>query len=103
MSALTERIAREHAVAWIEGGGTAEVFACLCGHRSTNTDSDDPFSAVHNLHVAEVLEAEVLRPIREALATHPRACEATEEPISCGWKRAVLDVQAALETQEPRP
>lgn len=36
--------------------------------------------------------------VRAALANHPRACDTHPEgdPITCGWKRAVADVEAAL-------
>ena len=42
--------------------------------------------------------AAALGRVREALAGHPR-CEkhAGDDPITCGWKTAVLDVQAAIE------
>lgn len=42
--------------------------------------------------------AAVVDRVQEALAGHPR-CEkyAGDDPITCGWKKAVLDVQAALE------
>lgn len=51
---------------------------------------------------AEKAEATIER-VRAALANHPRACEAhpEDDPISCGWKRAVLDVQTALDGGEP--
>ena len=44
-----------------------------------------------------VAEAKVER-VRTALANHPR-CERhpDDDPIMCGWKSAVLDVQAALD------
>lgn len=44
----------------------------------------------------EAAEAKVER-VRTALANHPR-CERhpDDDPITCGWKSAVLDVQAAL-------
>ena len=51
---------------------------------------------------ADKAEATIQR-VRAALANHPRACEAhpEDDPISCGWKRAVLDVQTALDGGEP--
>lgn len=51
---------------------------------------------------ADKAEATIQR-MRAALADHPRACEAhpEDDPISCGWKRAVLDVQTALDGGEP--
>lgn len=51
---------------------------------------------------ADKAEATIER-VRAALANHPRACEAhpEDDPISCGWKRAVLDVQTALDGGEP--
>ena len=47
--------------------------------------------------------AEALQPIRDALAGHPH-CDhhPDDDPISCGWKRAVADIQAAL-AEETRP
>ena len=69
MSELSERVAVQHGVAWIGGSGASEVFGCACGHRSTNDDEDDPFSAAHNRHVAEVTEAAV----RETIAAELRA------------------------------
>lgn len=51
---------------------------------------------------ADKAEATIQR-MRAAMADHPRACEAhpEDDPISCGWKRAVLDVQTALDGGEP--
>lgn len=50
---------------------------------------------------AEKAEATIER-VRAALANHPKACEAhpDDDPISCGWKRAVLDVQTVLDGGE---
>ena len=46
---------------------------------------------------AEV-RAQALAPIREALADHPRCdIHPDGDPITCGWKRAVASVQAALD------
>ena len=45
--------------------------------------------------------AQALAPIREALAGHPRCdIHPDDDPIKCGWKRAVADIQAALDRQE---
>ena len=51
-------------------------------------------------HDAEV-RAQALAPIREALAGHPRCdIHPDDDPIKCGWKRAVADIQAALDREE---
>ena len=48
-------------------------------------------------HDAEV-RAQALAPIREALAGHPRCdIHPDDDPITCGWKRAVFDVQSTLD------
>ena len=48
-------------------------------------------------HDREV-RAQALAPIREALAGHPRCdIHPDGDPITCGWKRAVASVQAALD------
>ena len=51
-------------------------------------------------HDAEV-RAQALAPIREALAGHP-GCDIYRDgdPITCGWKRAVASVQAALDKED---
>ena len=48
-------------------------------------------------------EAEVrIKAVRVALSSHPRACEKYPDDyvIRCGWKSAVLDVQAALDGEQ---
>ena len=53
-------------------------------------------------HDAEV-RAQALAPIREALAGHPRCdIHPDDDPITCGWKRAVFDVQSTLDRQIER-
>ena len=49
----------------------------------------------------EQIREEILAPIREALSNHPR-CDVhpEDDPVSCGWKRAVLDVQNVLDRLE---
>ena len=51
-------------------------------------------------HDAEV-RAQALAPIREALSGHP-GCDfyPDGDPITCGWKRAVASVQAALDKED---
>ena len=51
-------------------------------------------------HDAEV-RAQALAPIREALSGHP-SCDIHPDgdPITCGWKRAVASVQAALDKED---
>ena len=48
-------------------------------------------------HDAEI-RAEALAPIRTALDGHP-VCDVhpDDDPVSCGWKRAVADVRRALD------
>ena len=51
-------------------------------------------------HDAEVA-AKALAPIRAALAGHPRCdIHPDDDPIKCGWKQAVADIQAALDREE---
>ena len=47
------------------------------------------------------IRAKTLAPIRAALADHPR-CDThpDDDPIKCGWERAVADIQAALDREE---
>lgn len=47
---------------------------------------------------------DTLKAVREASKRHPDACDRHDEddPIACGWKRAVADMRAALES-EARP
>lgn len=58
MSALTEKVAREHGVAWLGGSGAHERIGCECGVRTEQTDAA-PMLASHVQHVAEVTEAAV--------------------------------------------
>ena len=47
------------------------------------------------------IRAKTLAPIRAALANHPRCdIHPDDDPIKCGWKRAVADIQAALDREE---
>lgn len=67
---------------------------------------DDLADAVLALWPGEsraTVQAEALAPIRAALANHP-ACDIypDDDPVTCGWKRAVADVQAALDKGENR-
>ena len=51
-------------------------------------------------HDAEV-RAQALAPIRAALAGHPRCdIHSDGDSITCGWKRAVASVQAALDKED---
>ena len=58
---------------------------------------------IANLEVAQADRerlAAQLQQIRVALAGHPHCDRHTgDDPITCGWKQAVLDVQAALEKE----
>lgn len=47
------------------------------------------------------IRAKTLAPIRAALANHPRCdIHPDDDPIKCGWKQAVADIQAVLDRQE---
>ena len=47
------------------------------------------------------IRAKTLAPIRAALANHPRCdIHPDGDPITCGWKRAVASVQAALDKED---
>ena len=47
------------------------------------------------------IRAKTLAPIRAALADHPRCdIHPDDDPITCGWKRAVASVQAALDKED---
>lgn len=47
------------------------------------------------------VKAKALAPIRAALANHPRCdIHPDDDPIKCGWKRAVADIQAVLDREE---
>ena len=47
------------------------------------------------------IRAKTLAPIRAALANHPRCdIHPDDDPIKCGWKRAVASVQAALDKED---
>ena len=57
----------------------------------------DAFSRWLAARDAEI-RAEALAPIRAALDGHP-VCDVhpDDDPVSCGWKRAVADVRRALD------
>ena len=68
-------------------GGRQEAFRMI--HQFTDADL-----AAHDAEV----RAQALAPIREALAGHPRCdIHPDDDPITCGWKRAVFDVQSTLD------
>lgn len=47
------------------------------------------------------IRAKTLAPIRAALADHPRCdIRPDDDPIKCGWERAVADIQAVLDRKE---
>ena len=47
------------------------------------------------------IRAKTLAPIRAALAGHPRCdIHPDDDPIKCGWERAVADIQAVLDREE---
>ena len=84
----------------------ARLMDILNGGILPDWDDDD-----HNRHEAEFradlaahdaeVRAQALAPIRAALADHPRCdIHPDDDPIKCGWKRAVADIQAALDREE---
>ena len=70
-----------------------ETYAALC---KTEAAADE-FSRWIAAHDAEIRE-QTLAPIRAALDGHP-VCDVhpDDDPVSCGWKRAVADVRRALD------
>ena len=93
----TSEIVARHGIAWMGGGSGSEVYGCACGNRATGTEGE-PFAAAHFRHVAELVKQAALAPIRAALDGHP-VCDVhpDDDPVSCGWKRAVADVRRALD------
>ena len=93
----TSSIVARHGIAWMGGGSGSEVYGCACGNRATGTEGE-PFAAAHFRHVAELVEQAALAPIRAALDGHP-VCDTRpdDDYPSCGWKRAVADVRAAVD------
>lgn len=78
---------------WIETGWAPD--GTLCDKR--DGAEFDRWLAAHDAEVA----AQALAPIREALAGHPRCdIHPDGDPITCGWKRAVASVQAALDKED---
>lgn len=89
---------------------------CACGWRRQRANADETLQAVHRTHLAaalaaagfghvgtmkaraEAAEAQVAA-VRAARADHPM-CDRHDEgdPVSCGWKQVVLDIDAALNT-----
>lgn len=57
----------------------------------------DPPTVLALLSRLEQAEQAVAR-VREALSGHPCTCDrhTEDDPVKCGWKRAVIDVQRAL-------
>ena len=58
----------------------------------------DPPTVLALLSRLEQAEQAVQR-VREALGNHPRTCDqhTEDDPVKCGWKLAVIDVQNALD------
>ena len=78
---------------WIETGWAPD--GTLCDKR--DGAEFDRWLAAHDAEVA----AKALAPIRAALAGHPRCdIHPDDDPIKCGWKKAVADIQAALDREE---
>ena len=64
----------------------------------------DAASAMPTHYDDAVVRADALAPIRETLAGHPRCdIHPDGDPITCGWKRAVASVQAALDKEDQCP
>ena len=78
---------------------TEDVEFCFVGEY----DPEPRSRAFHRwlaAHDAKV-RAQALAPIRAALAGHPRCdIHPDGDPITCGWKRAVASVQAALDKED---
>ena len=71
--------------------------ASLNGAVAVEPDAFNRWLAGHDAEVRE----QALAPIRAALANHPRCdIHPDDDPIKCGWKRAVADIQAVLDRQE---
>ena len=67
--------------------------------RLADWSTDDWHEWYHTMR-AEI-RAQALAPIRAALAGHPRCdIHPDGDPITCGWKRAVASVQAALDKED---
>ena len=66
-------------------------------HEERDAAEFDRWLAAHDAEV----KAKALAPIRAALADHPRCdIHPDGDPITCGWKRAVASVQAALDKED---
>ena len=63
-------------------------------YRVASENPNTVFGIVLNL----ILAQEKLKSIEETLANHPRACDHhdDDDPVSCGWKRVVLDIEHTL-------
>ena len=74
--------------------------AMVTGFAFSHSEALEDWAMWLATHDAEV-RAQVLAPIREALAGHPRCdIHPDGDPITCGWKRAVASVQAALDKED---
>ena len=67
--------------------------------------SSHPWSLVDPDHLVEAIDRaiaaeEEVAAVRESLEAHPNACDrhTEDDPIKCGWKRAVADVTRALDS-----
>ncbi|MGI5222999.1 hypothetical protein [Nocardia sp. CA-290969] len=75
----------------------------LAGECAELRDSARGYESIRQHQGARIAELEALvGQVRAALAGHPR-CDVhpDADPVSCGWKRAVADVQRALDTGGP--
>lgn len=66
-------------------------------HSSGNNPWDNALDVLTEQHKLQAKQSAALTAVNEALAGYPACDEHTEDdPISCGWKRAVADARAAL-------
>ena len=88
--ATTEQV-RAVWAAWAEYGGLTNAPS---GHTDDHLAAFDRWLAAHDAEIRE----QTLAPIRAALDGHP-VCDSRpdDDYPSCGWKRAVADVRAALD------
>lgn len=82
---LEAKLSRAKNVAGVMASRNVELTAC-------NREAQDRL---------EQAEAAVAR-VREAINSHPRTCDrhTEDDPVKCGWQRAVIDVQDALDGEQ---
>ena len=81
--------------AWSDYGGLTSR-----PHSGTSDDRYAEFDRWLAARDAKVA-AKALAPIRAALANHPRCdIHPDDDPVKCGWKRAIASVQAVLDKED---